>query len=246
MNTPEWNEYLKQFDLPCSHYNNIQLKSTKQCVIVEPRIHSHLIPVIKNFMYLLQNKGWGLTIFHGTDNEEFLKTNLEGWKQIKFININIQNLTKLEYSNLLCSQTFWKVLIHLNCEHALIFQVDTVLLKDSIDDFIQYDYIGAPWYQKWLGVLEVGNGGLSLRNTKKMLEITIKYPRTSFLENEDIYFSYWLLQDKSKVLPSFERAKEFSVETVYHNDTCGMHQPRIENFPDYAAFVKLLSNRITL
>ena len=44
--------YLQQFDLPASQFQNILKDTNKFCVIVEPRKHSLLGLVIKNFMYL--------------------------------------------------------------------------------------------------------------------------------------------------------------------------------------------------
>lgn len=250
MNEPEWNAYLAQFDLDASHFQKITNQTNKYCVIVEPRIDKKLILVIKNFMYLLQEKGWGLIIFHGTQNEQFLKQNLKDWSSsVIYVQLGINNMTADQYSDLLCSPSFWKTLLDYHCEHTFIFQMDTVLLKDNVDTFLQYDYIGAPWCVKFMGCLEIGNGGLSLRNTKAMYWITINKPRILEtinglyrLNNEDIYFSYWLLQMNANI-PSIPIAKQFSVETIYHEDTCGMHQPRLDKFPNRDVFVKLLQKR---
>ena len=48
--------------------------------------------------------------------------------------------------------------INATANKILIFQTDSCLLKEGIDKFIDYDYIGAPWahYNN-----EVGNGGFS-------------------------------------------------------------------------------------
>jgi len=249
MDTPEWIEYQNQFDLPASHFQDIPKETNKHCVILEPRKHPRLIPVIKNFAYLLQKKGWGLIIIFGTNNEEFVRKGLEGWANVKLIRMMAENLTSNEYSDILCSPTFWELLISVGCQHSLIFQVDTVLLKDEVDDFLEYDYVGAPWCVKWFG-LDLGNGGLSLRKTLKMLEITRQCSRTAmtsfgerYLMNEDIFFSFYLNRFRTGNLPSIEDALRFSVETVYYEDPCGMHQPHIDKFPNREAFVKLLSKR---
>jgi len=238
---PYWSNYLKQFDLDKSHFQNITRNTDKYCVIVEPRIDKMLILVIKNFMYLLQNKHYGLIIFHGTDNKEFLEKNLEGWNNIIYIDINKNNLTIQEYNQLYCSSIFWKILLNIGCKYALTFEIDTVLLKDNIDDFLMYDYIGAPWCIKWLGCLEVGNSGLSLRNVNKMLEITSTCPLYNNMNN-DIYLSYWCLQKKYNI-PTIEIAKQFSVETIYYNDPCGMHKPHIDKFPNKQSYIDILSKR---
>jgi hypothetical protein len=196
-------------------------------------------------MYLLQEKDWGLIIFHGTQNEDFLRQNLKDWpSSVIYIQMGIENMNAFQYSDLLCSPSFWKTLLDYHCEHSFIFQMDTILLKDNVDDFIQYDYIGAPWCEKYMG-----NGGLSIRKTKEMYWITLNKPRVLEtmngpyrLENEDIYFSFWVLQLDVNI-PSIPIAKRFSVETIYSEDTCGMHQPHIEKFPNRDAFVKLLQKR---
>lgn len=58
---------------------------------------------------------------------------------------------------------------HVKTEHALIVQDDGYIVNPNLwtDDFLQYDYIGAPW--PWHGVC--GNGGFSLRS-KRFLEVS--------------------------------------------------------------------------
>ena len=250
MDTPEWIAYQQQFDLSASHFQYIHKITDKHCVIVEPRCHSRLIIVIKNFMYLLQKRGYGLVVFHSKENEQLLKEGLQGWPNVIFIVISQGNFDVSQYNDLLCSPPFWRTLSNIGSKHALMFQIDTVLLKDSIDDFLEYDYIGAPWVVKWLG-LDIGNGGLSLRNVMTMCMITEQCPRTiqtnrgeQFINNEDVYFSFYLKCSVPSVsVPSVETALKFSIETIFYDDPCGMHQPHIGRFPSYADFAKLLSKR---
>jgi hypothetical protein len=65
--------------------------------------------------------------------------------------------------------------VHLKTQHALIVQADGWVLNSRIwrDDFLKYDYIGAPWpishtaYLDPFGVHQrVGNGGFSLRSRR--------------------------------------------------------------------------------
>jgi hypothetical protein len=62
------------------------------------------------------------------------------------------------------------------------------------------------------------------------------------LTNEDIYFSYWLLQMGANI-PTKQVAKAFSIETIYSEDTCGMHAPWLQNFPSREHYSKLLEKR---
>lgn len=254
MNEPEWISYLNQFEkLDSSHFSKIPKNTNKHCVILETRTDPTFIKVVKNFMYLLQNEGWGLILFHGIENEKFIKDELNQWPNVHYINMWTNVLTPHDYSNELCNPTFWVVLKSKGCEHALIFQMDTILLKPNVNDFLKYDYIGAAWCIKWLGILECGNGGLSLRNVETMKMITEKCSRyvesvygMRYLENEDIYFSYWiyiLANSHNLRIPTIETCGKFSVETIYHEDPCGMHQPHVDKFPCREYFVKLLEKR---
>lgn len=257
MDEPEWKSYLHQFDiLTAADFQDIPNKNetNKFCVLMEFRSNPLLISVIKNFMYLLKNKGWGLIVYHGLTNEDFLKNGLYGWKNVYFIRTMKDNIKPEFYSDILCEIPFWNTLSQFGCEHSLIFQIDTVLLKDTIDEFLEYDYVGSPWCGKWLGVAEVGNGGLSIRKISTMKYIIENYPRSTHtkfgyqtLQNEDIFFSYWLHIESEKnpniKMPSVEVAQRFSVETIFNEDTCGMHQPHLSKFPNRDAFVKLLEKR---
>ena len=64
---------------------------------------------------------------------------------------------------------------YIDSEFALIVQHDGFILNPDAwdDEFLAYDYIGAPWYTKETGELSVGNGGFSLRS-RKLFEFTAK------------------------------------------------------------------------
>ena len=118
------------------------------------------------------------------------------------------------YSKLLASTRFWSAL---RAQHVLIFQTDSVLCSMSpwsIDDFLLYDYIGAPWIDRWFG-MDIGNGGLSLRKAKTMMRIT-KHFNFNQTENEDIYFARGIYklaeQDPAIKIPPVHVASKFAYE----------------------------------
>jgi hypothetical protein len=86
---------------------------------------------------------------------------------------------------------------------------------------LKYDYVGAPWINQ-----DVGNGGLSLRRKSKMLEIVEKCKNNKDGENyinEDVVFSKGCdLVDLYK--PNFDKAKDFSIETVDNDKSFGIHK----------------------
>jgi hypothetical protein len=207
-------------------------------VIVEPRKHKALEFVLNNFMTNL-NEDWNFVIFHGIDNKEYVKniidTKLQNHKhRITLVNIGLHNLTVAQYSMIFYDEEFYK---YIPTETFLVFQTDSVILKENkekINDFLKYDYVGAPWPKTMgiLGNMEVGNGGLSLRKKSKMLEL-LKYKDDVAIENgiygkyiaEDQFFNGYHVKNIHVYKPIFIKAKEFSIEAVFHKSPFGVHKP---------------------
>ena len=114
------------------------------------------------------------------------------------------------------SENFYQ---YIQTETFLIFQTDTLIIekyKETINEFLEYDYVGAPWSETYLpefGIHEynaIGNGGLSLRKKSKMLEILEKNKDTELFKkmNEDTCFSFQKNVEMKK--PDFEKAKLLS------------------------------------
>ena len=120
------------------------------------------------------------------------------------------------YSKVLVSAHFWAML---RAQHVLVFQLDSILCSLSpwkVHDFLEYDYIGAPWIDRFYG-MDVGNGGLSLRKVKTMIHIIKTFPLEGRYENEDIYFAQGVYdlakQKKFPVrIPPVHVAAKFSYE----------------------------------
>lgn len=106
-------------------------------------------------------------------------------------------------------------------EYMLICQLDVFVFKDCLDYFcsLGYAYIGAPWLEgiyyyrdKDHIIWNVGNGGMSLRNTQASIELlnNKQDEMLQFAENEDFVFS---IQDSDsfKVAP-LEIAVKFAAE----------------------------------
>lgn len=246
MITKKWIEYLQRFEaLGADAFKHMRNKNMtrKFCLIVEPRQHKCLIPVIKNFMFLLQHSGWGLIVYHGPDNESFVKDGLKDAisdECIHYVRMKNKNLTNGEYSAMIANPLFWETLWkQFKCEHVLIFQTDTLLLKggNAIDSFLKYDYVGAPWANGGMRAmmppnnrhvqLTVGNGGLSLRNVRVMMAIARRHPYKSGNNTpEDIYFSHWLkVYENDFRVPNADEASAFAMEHVYNPNAAGLHSP---------------------
>lgn len=77
--------------------------------------------------------------------------------------INIKHLySKKDYSKFMMKELGK----HIDTEFMLVIQWDGYVLDDSVwdDEFLKYDYVGAPWI--YSDGKNVGNGGFSLRSTR--------------------------------------------------------------------------------
>ena len=192
-------------------------------IITEPRIHPAWKLVLNNFLTNLDER-WSFIILCGLSNHEYLidliETNFKQHKErITIYQMNVVNFIDHEYSNFMVNKQIYNLI---PTETFLTFQLDTLIsakYKDTIYDFMEYDYVGAPWKKQPILNLYVGNGGLSLRKKSAILHAldndtyNIKYR-----ENEDVYFSFYI---KNK--PSVEKAKLFSTETIFSEKSFGTH-----------------------
>ena len=114
--------------------------------------------------------------------------------------------------------------------HCLFVQADSFVVNHKLwkDEFLKYDYIGAPWSDKLvinenlvLNVKKnpVGNGGFSLRS-QKLLRATAKidYDSLKFpLKSEDVVVCHYLydkmIEEGIKFAPA-KLASQFSIENV--------------------------------
>jgi hypothetical protein len=157
------------------------------------------------------------------DVEYFLFTTEELKEKYSQYNINVIDV-KMEdesihgYNLFLTRPYFWSHF--LDFDRVLIFQHDSGLLRSGIEEFYEYDYVGAPWK----GYPYVGNGGLSLRNPKTMMDVLSKFT-WGRNKGEDMFFSECILENKLGNLAPIEVAKKFSVESVFELGTLGYHKP---------------------
>ena len=194
-------------------------------IIIEPRQSKTpaLEFVMKN---VLENLGpqWNLIIFPGSENKAAVKKLIEDlpdkWEsRASLCDIDLETMDEDAYNKLMMSD---RILKKIPTEMFLVIQTDSLICKegkDLLDDFMEFDYVGAPWE----GRDALGNGGFSLRRKSKMLEILKKCDTTG--HNEDGFFSGGC----EKVMPhkpTPSRAKDFSIETMDNSDRSpfGIHK----------------------
>ncbi len=141
---------------------------TYAAVIVETRKVEGFGNIVRNHLqYLPAN--WLLEVYCADGNKAFIRQELIGLHYNLHHGIVIN--TVMDYNKLFLSREFWEGM--LAYKRVLIFQSDSEIFRSGIEEFLKYDYVGAPWKLNFRG----GNGGLSIRNPAAMIEAIDKHKK---------------------------------------------------------------------
>ncbi|GBF97808.1 hypothetical protein Rsub_11334 [Raphidocelis subcapitata] len=207
----------------------------KVAVLAETRASDRLVPVVVLFATRLP-PDWRLQLFLSDEARAAAGAApaLRGWIEsgriIPLPWARAGNSTNVgvvvgEYNALLLSKAFWHAVAG---EHVLIFQLDSALCAASphkLDDFLEYDYVGAPWPESYGGPDHrpgCGNGGLSLRRRSAMLR-SLERTGAPTNRNEDLVFCDGLSAIGGR-LPTRETARTFAVEMMFYERPLGLHK----------------------
>ena len=221
-----------------SHLTKIKKPELNKCVFAKPDdnklgiclIEFRKLDWLKYILYqiahLYGNTDASLYIVHGSKNGNYFKNILNGWSNITFIEYPNDNLNRREYAELCTNPEFYKCF---KTKFVLKMEWDSFIRKQIPEHFFKYSYIGAPWNGfpndldgnvfNRIGNKSVGNGGFSLRNVKRMIEVCSKEPKPSNM-GEDVHISNCLHQSE---VPDAKLAQEFAVEHIYNEDPVGLH-----------------------
>ena len=142
--------------------------------------------------------------------------------------VKIPHLGSIEEFSRFCIENFHE---YVDTEYVLLIQYDGFILNPESwsNEFLKYDYIGAPWrVADWsvrdfdfpsnlLGTLVVGNGGFCIRS-KKFLEVSSKLVREGKIikmHPEDVAMCVWqrdLFEQSGIRFAPPEIAAKFSIE----------------------------------
>jgi len=216
---------------------DIAVGCKNETVLIEFRPMPHLEFLLRNTVIKFPH--WSHTVVCGNANYSFIKSMCDTISQyITIIHLDIDNLFPSDYSKLLMTAAFW---LNFKGEKILLYQEDTALFHNRIDEFMNYDYIGASWPKEQNDNSQgVGNGGFSLRTKAKMIECiekvnpytdlelgksTVNYMKdtNSYHLPEDVYFSKTLIDYKLGVVARRDVANKFSQETQLCSNPLGGH-----------------------
>lgn len=150
-----------------------------------------------------------------------------------------------DYNAVMKDAMFWR---SIKGDVCIIVQDDGFVVNgEDICKYVGFDYVGAPWadgnenayIKQHINPELVGNGGFSLRNVAKMIEVceasSEDEKNALFYYNinempEDVFFVKHLRSMDANIAP-FEVARRFSVEQVLTNNPIGFHKFWLYNLP---------------
>lgn len=197
-------------------------------VIIEPRADPHLEFALRNALRFI-GPDWSVTWFHGRKNGEFARAIAARLGPVDLVALDVDDLSTVSYNELKKSAGLWE---RISAEYILWLEPDCLVCRRGIEDFFRYDYVGAPWARP-LSVspsCRVGNGGLSFRRRSSMLEISRRCNTSrQVVLTEDIFFVMNMMmcnrvQKNRFKLPTFDEARPFCVESVWHPRPFGLHK----------------------
>lgn len=225
------------------HCNQLSHLSNRNCVtLIDNRSNPlSLMSILISMGSLHDPMAWSIVIVTSESNVQYYENeirerfyghtivttyNLLDWKHFDIDTYNI----------VLKSSDFWS--LYKNYSKCLLVQDDGILINHGVEDFLQYDYVGSPWYVcpenaelQSLCPGMVGNGGLSLRDVDKMIGVTSTFvkekdrPFNRSLQPipEDVYFSKYVVE-LGGTIPDSTTAKAFAFEQVFNMNACGIHK----------------------
>jgi len=210
-------------------------------VIVETREHPALEFIVNHFSKTL---GLPIQLFHGKNNYSFINSSsissLVDRGCVELTELNTVDMTASEYNALLLSREFWELVQ--GRHKILVFQPDAIVCPQSnysINDFIEFDYIGSQWDEKRpIGIkLKGGNGGLSLRDWKTTMRCLSRFPADDWPGGEDGYFAFHFDVMGAKIGTQNDCAK-FSTQEKFLYNSFGAHKISLLDDASLALFLK--------
>jgi len=92
--------------------------------------------------------------------------------------------------------------------------------KGTLDDWLKYDWVGAPW---GMGDRYGGNGGLSLRRVSSMIQILQHQQRLDDSEPEDVWWTERLGHLPNSKTANGTMSNMFSAEGIWYDEPLGYH-----------------------
>ena len=216
--------------------NSKSFSSNKLILIVDNRENDMTVMSCK--CAIINTQGWHCKVLTSTVARQFYERELP--------EVDFEHHPLLDspfdidiYNDILQDIELWKKFRNEGYNNVLVIQDDGILVRDGIDRFCEYSYVGAPWadipdneyIKKYICDHMVGNGGFSLRNVNDTIEVLENYgdcKMQTFYNNvnripEDVYYVKYMTK-MGKRFPTREVASYFSMEQIINPQCLGFHK----------------------
>jgi hypothetical protein len=181
--------------------------------------------VLRHAMAQLDEQ-WGLQVLATRTVTPWVSSLLKNWP-----GVHVDVLTGApdkgieQYGNeLKRSESFWRLI---RGRYLLFIDDDSIVCHPDVDEFLCYDYIGAPWGEDYVSPwCRYGSGGMSIRNRDAMIEVCREGNTNSWMIGpEDVFYAIVMRLEQGKYrLPLDEVARRFAVERIFHPKPFGLHR----------------------
>jgi len=223
-------------------YDTFAKKRDNVIVLIDNRPNIMSVYSVLFAILNMDKDKWNVVVYTSNKSKSFYEQHLGKRAEIR-TNLSATYLDAPRfnidvYNKFMMSSDLWRDLESWN--KTLIIQDDGVIVRPGVEKYLKWDYIGAPWidapendYLKEHVYKEmVGNGGLSLRSIKAMVDISTKYVKEKnqlFYHNivripEDAYFVKAMVKEGCYKLPNKQTASEFSSEQIINMSSIGFHK----------------------
>jgi len=200
-------------------------ESERVAVFLESRRSPYAEFALRNVMHFL-GEDWGLQIFVPSTLRAWILDVVGAWKgvDVPVIPPGLHTGAQTDLRSIAKLSAFWDIV---KGNQQLFFNSEAMLCRHGIEEFLGYDYIGAPWpddvVSPWC---RVGSGGLSLRRKSSMQEICATCNVLPVgIGAEDVYFSINLHLAGSRYrLPAADVAARFAVERLLASAPLGLYR----------------------
>ncbi|EFQ27039.1 hypothetical protein CGRA01v4_08065 [Colletotrichum graminicola] len=175
-------------------YAHSPYNHSKVALLVENRPNPILAPLMLHFISVVP-PDWRFRFMGSIESVKFINQSVAireqvaaGKLDLTYIPANMSTAGQEMISRYLTNLWLYETVLQ-PAEWLLVFQTDSILCANSkrnINDYLEYDWIGAPWNPggRW-----GGNGGLSIRRVSAMIDILRNQQRVDNSEPEDVWLA---------------------------------------------------------
>ncbi|KAJ6258442.1 hypothetical protein Dda_6482 [Drechslerella dactyloides] len=202
---------------------------TKVALLIEDRPLGQLAPLTIHMINVIP-PDWVFRFYGSQASIDHLNHSLpiQMWERLGKLSMHLvpSNLTlhgQQELSRTFTDLWFYETMLA-PAEYLLVFQTDSIMCANSgknLNDWLHYDWVGAPWVKN---AKSGGNGGLSLRRVRPIIELLKKESRPDgHPELEDLWLCNRLAKMPGVNMANGSMEAHFSVEAVWEDKPMGYH-----------------------